>query len=289
MNKSGSFNINGARIHIEDDDFVEPWLDHGAVLMQHGFCRNAEFWSTWVPYFGRDYRIVRPHLRGHGLSSDPGAAYRLTLDDLIADLIGVLDTLEIDAVHYVGESFGSVIGVSAAARHPERFKSLSLHHTPTSIGGEAIQAQAIGHASWQDAIRDLGVEKWWLQARAATGDLTGDRRADEYTAREAARTPVHMALGLADLARNFDLSDSLRKLRAPTQFHTSARYSYTTTAQQQRNLLELVPHAQLIVHEEAKGRTFFPFFDVDLVAPRVLKFVRSLDASRETTADDSAT
>ena len=101
MNKSGSFNINGVRIHVEDDDFVEPWRDHETVLMQHGFCRNAEFWSTWVPYFGRNYRIVRPHLRGHGFSSDPGPTYKLTLDDLIADLIGVLDTLKIDSVHYL--------------------------------------------------------------------------------------------------------------------------------------------------------------------------------------------
>ena len=280
MNKSGSFNINGVRIHVEDDDFVEPWRDHETVLMQHGFCRNAEFWSTWVPYFGRNYRIVRPHLRGHGFSSDPGPTYKLTLDDLIADLIGVLDTLKIDSVHYIGESFGSVIGVSAAARHPDRFKSLTLQHTPTTIGGEAGRAQAIGRTSWQDAMRELGLEKWWLQARAATGDLTGDPRADEYTAREAARTPLHIAIGVADAARNFDLSDSLRKLRAPTQFHTSGRYSYTTTAEQQRNLLELVPHAELVVHEEATGRTFFPFFDVDLVAPRVLEFVRRVDAAK---------
>lgn len=278
MNRNKNYQINGVRIHVEDDDFVEPWLDHSTVLMQHGFCRNGEFWSTWVPYFARKFRIVRPDLRGHGQSSDPGPDYQLTLDDLIADLIGVLDALELDSVHYIAESFGAVIGVSAAARYPHRFKSLSLHHTPISVGPDAGKAQAVGHSSWRNAITDLGVEKWWLQARGATGDLTGNPEADAYTARQAARTPVHVAVALADLARNFDLTDSLRKLSIPTQFHTSGRYSYTTSKEQQESLLKLVPHAELIVHDDVKGRTFFNFFDVDKVAPKIASFVQKIDA-----------
>jgi len=268
--------VKGGNIYVEDHDFVPPWIDHGTVLMQHGICRNGSFWSQWVPYFAKDFRIVRPDLRGHGQSSNPDADYRYSAEDLIADFVTVLDTLEIDAVHYIGESFGSVVGVLAAAAHPERFSSLSLMHVPTSFNRDATQVQSVGHSSWGAALNDLGVEEWWLQARASTGDLMGNPAADAHMARQASLTPAHVAMEIARMAEEMDLRDTLRKLTVPVQFHTSAKYSYTTSAEQQKELLELIPHASLKIHEKASGRTFFTFKDVDVVAPQVLSFIRSI-------------
>ncbi|MBW1878399.1 MAG: alpha/beta hydrolase [Deltaproteobacteria bacterium] len=48
-----------------------------------------------------------------------------TLSDLAADLVGLLDALEIDAAHVVGGSMGGMVGQTLAIEHPHRLRSLT--------------------------------------------------------------------------------------------------------------------------------------------------------------------
>lgn len=53
------------------DDFTDPWKGAPTAILQHGFPRNSNLWYAWVPLLGRYLRIVRPDLRGIGLSKVP--------------------------------------------------------------------------------------------------------------------------------------------------------------------------------------------------------------------------
>ena len=55
-------------LHYRVDDFTDPWKNAPTVLLQHGFGRSSQFWTSWVPYLSRFYKVVRPDLRGLGLS-----------------------------------------------------------------------------------------------------------------------------------------------------------------------------------------------------------------------------
>src|SRR4030067_2517101 len=112
-------------LFYQADDFAAPGVQHDTVFIQHGYGRNSNFFRGWVPWLAREYRVVRMDLRGCGRSADPGPDYRYSLDGFLGDFIGFLNALEIDQVHYIGESLGGISGGAAAALYPQRFKSLT--------------------------------------------------------------------------------------------------------------------------------------------------------------------
>jgi 2-succinyl-6-hydroxy-2,4-cyclohexadiene-1-carboxylate synthase len=78
-------------------------------------------WDPVLPFFTANYRCIAVDLRGHGKSDAPAAGYHI--DDMADDLIGVLDGLEIDQAHVIGSSIGAEVGLSLAARYPNRVMS----------------------------------------------------------------------------------------------------------------------------------------------------------------------
>src|SRR5258708_4666937 len=118
-------------LHYRIDDHTDPWKNAGTLVLQHGYARSSRFWHSWVPYLSRYYRLVRPDLRGHGESAvDFDPATQSTLEGYVADINAVLDHLQLDSVHYCGESFGGIIGMALAAGYPQRVRTLTLVASP---------------------------------------------------------------------------------------------------------------------------------------------------------------
>ena len=55
-------------LHYYEDDFSDPWRVAPTILLQHGFSRNGNFWYNWVPLLSREFRVLRPDMRGMGRS-----------------------------------------------------------------------------------------------------------------------------------------------------------------------------------------------------------------------------
>src|SRR5436853_122034 len=104
--------VNGFRMHYVLDDFTDPWLPHETVLMHHGFMRSYRWFYGWVPTIARHYRVVRPDARGHGASEAPGWDFEWSLEGLADDVLGLIDHLGLEKVHYIGESFGGLVGAT---------------------------------------------------------------------------------------------------------------------------------------------------------------------------------
>src|SRR5512133_3964371 len=103
--------LGGYQMHDTVDDFADRWTSADTILLQHGYCRSGRFWYPWVPALARQFKALRPDIRGCGESPSPGEDYQPSLDGFIADLVAFLDTLGLERVHYVGESFGGIIGL----------------------------------------------------------------------------------------------------------------------------------------------------------------------------------
>jgi len=135
INESLMLDVNGIRMHVTTTG------QGPTVLLLHGFPDTHAVWRKQVgPLAAAGYRVLAPDLRGYGRTEAPGGVYDYTLDKLRADVIGLLDVLEIDKVMLVGHDWGGLIGWQIAALSPqrvERFVALSTGH-PTAIARAGI-------------------------------------------------------------------------------------------------------------------------------------------------------
>ncbi len=100
------------------------------VLLVHGFASTAAVtwigtgWERALGAVGRG--AITPDLRGHGRSDKPRRAADYAPRQLAADLVAVLDTLELEQVDVIGYSMGSRVVAALARLAPERVRRLVL-------------------------------------------------------------------------------------------------------------------------------------------------------------------
>src|SRR5688500_3593618 len=119
--------VNGADVHYTDTGSPPGKPDAPAVVFGHGLLFSGWMFSHQVEALEDHYRCVTIDWRSQGQS--PMARDGHDMDTLTSDVLGLLDHLGLDAVHYVGLSMGGYVGMRLAARHPERVLSLALLDT----------------------------------------------------------------------------------------------------------------------------------------------------------------
>ncbi len=98
------------------------------VLMIHGSGPGVSAWANWrlvMPTLAEQARIIAPDMAGFGFSERPDG-YQYTMDNWVAQAIGLLDALGIGKADLVGNSFGGALALALTIRHPERVGRLVL-------------------------------------------------------------------------------------------------------------------------------------------------------------------
>jgi 3-oxoadipate enol-lactonase len=103
---------------------VEGPLDAPPLLLLHSIGTCHSIWSPQVNTLGQSFRLIRPDLRGHGLSEVTAGDYSMA--GLAQDALALLDALGIHQAHIAGVSLGGRIAQQIAADAPERVLSLLL-------------------------------------------------------------------------------------------------------------------------------------------------------------------
>jgi 3-oxoadipate enol-lactonase len=234
-------------LHYEDDDFTDPWRSAPVMLLQHGFSRSGRFWYNWVPLLGREFRILRPDMRGMGRSTMAEGRYDPALEMFAHDVRRLLDHLHIDQVVFVGESFGGIIGLTFAHTYPEHTRALVLCNTPCKLPhGELRQRFAAGR-DWEATLR-RGVGAW----STATIDMRLDTRIappglKEWYIAEMDRTSSTIARKLQAYLDTLDFSARLKEITAPTLLLVGEE-TPTSPLEQQRFMAEQIPNCRLAVY-----------------------------------------
>lgn len=91
------------------------------LVFLHGFSLDRRSWQPQLDHFAQRHRVITYDLRGFGESSLPDGSYEHG-----ADLVGLLDHLEIEKADLVGLSLGANVALSFAAHHPRRVRGLVL-------------------------------------------------------------------------------------------------------------------------------------------------------------------
>ncbi len=143
--------LNGTRIHYQR---VGEGPD---LVLVHGIAANLAFWFPRVaPALARGHRVTAYDLRGHGLSAMPAAGY--TPADMADDLGGLLDHLAIERADLVGHSFGGMVCLEYAARHPGRVRSLTLADATVNALQSIDSGQDWAYwKTWRDQLESVGI------------------------------------------------------------------------------------------------------------------------------------
>lgn len=105
------------------------------VCLAHCFTTDHRFWDAQMDALV-DFRVLRFDARGHGESDKPPAAYTLSM--MADDVAGLIESLSLGAVNYVGVSMGAMIGQTLALEHPHLVKSLTLANVPCEYRDDQI-------------------------------------------------------------------------------------------------------------------------------------------------------
>lgn len=110
--------VRGLRIHYLDFPGPEP-----AIILLHGLSANAnEFGGLIDQGLADAHRVIAPDLRGRGRTGKPESGY--SMEDHAADVIGLLDHLQLEKVVMGGHSFGALLSIYLAARYPDRISQV---------------------------------------------------------------------------------------------------------------------------------------------------------------------
>jgi len=113
--------------------------DGPPLLLISGTGHDLSFWSGQLPFFAPEYRAIVFDNRGVGGSSVPPSGYSLA--DMADDAVHVLDAAGIDSAHVMGFSMGGHIAQELALNHPDRVRSLGIHHSWTRNGARLRKFQ----------------------------------------------------------------------------------------------------------------------------------------------------
>jgi pimeloyl-ACP methyl ester carboxylesterase len=251
-----------------DDYFGEPWRVPSTVLIQPGFGRNGEYWRHWVPGLASRYRVIRRDMRAHGGSSAGDQPWSVEL--LAADVVAFLDALELERVHYAGESVGGITGIALGALYPERFHSITLVQSPIRLGPLLQQAMRGDFPSWSAALRTLG-PGGWVSRNMPAGEPRTIWERDQWD-----RCDAEAVARLADVTLQVDVANYVPLVRTPTLILAPAA-SPLTPLSDQLLLRTMIPNAEIEIFE-GRGHNIYND-EPERCINRMLRFYGALESS----------
>ncbi len=118
---------NGVQLHV-----VQAGPSDGPlVILLHGF---PEFWYGWRRQIDalaeQGFRVWVPDQRGYNLSDKPKGIAAYNLDNLSADVIGLIEAAGQQQTYLVGHDWGAAVAWWTACKYPERLKKLVILNVP---------------------------------------------------------------------------------------------------------------------------------------------------------------
>ena len=112
------------------------------VVFVHGFPELAFSWRHQLrSYPAAGLRAIAPDMRGYGLTDRPSDVGGYAISNLCADLLGLLDALDIERAVFCGHDWGGVPVWTMPRIHPDRVAGVIGVNTP-AFGGDPAASQS---------------------------------------------------------------------------------------------------------------------------------------------------
>jgi 3-oxoadipate enol-lactonase len=218
------------------------------VLMWPSLFMTGNLWAGQADHFGQRNRLVLIDPPGHGGSEPLRAMFTFT--DCARCVVDLMDGLGIDRAHFVGNSWGGMVGGTFAAQYPDRLDRAVLMNCTASKAGLPQKIQ-YGAMSWLSMLLG-GVRPPLMQSalRGFLGPTTLRTRPDvvrtvRANLQAADITSVRLAIRSVVPARP-DQHALLGRITAPVLVVAGAEDA-TFPVAETRAMADSIPHSSFIV------------------------------------------
>jgi len=159
-----------------------------ALMFWPSLLMSASMWDAQADYFGERFQVVLVDPPGHGDSEALRGTF--SFEQCAQCVVQILDALNIERTHYVGNSWGGMIGGTFVALYPDRVGAAVLMNC---TGSAANLRQKIEYAVFIRLVRTLGgipPRLSFLPVRAFVGPTTECERPHVIEAIRKAMTRV---------------------------------------------------------------------------------------------------
>jgi len=120
--------LPGIDVYLEDHGSGTP------LVLLHGGAQTIDLsFGALLPHLTPHRRVIPVELQGHGRTADTDR--EITLATMAGDVVGVLDHLGLERADVLGSSWGGLVALETAVRHPERVDRLVLGAVHTRADG----------------------------------------------------------------------------------------------------------------------------------------------------------
>jgi pimeloyl-ACP methyl ester carboxylesterase len=228
-------------VFIEVRDRLINTLCFGAgtqTLLAHGgFTGNYELWLQPFEILSRRHRTITYDHRGAG--EHRARPEEISLPEMVADLFGVMDALELERPVVAGESMGAAVVLQAALERPDRFEGLVLVDGSPTWTRERSEPLARGLAADYQATLEGFIERCVPEP--------GQDHIRRWGMHILGRAEQAAAVQLVECMWGVDIAAELATLAVPTLVIHGAADAIVPLAAGQ-----LMAGLQLIAHREGR-------------------------------------
>lgn len=126
--------VNGIELEV----FEAGKTEHSKPLVLcHGWPEHAFSWRHQIPALVEaGYHVIVPNQRGYGASSKPANPESYNIQELCADLLGLLDHFDYQEATFIGHDWGAMVVWWTAQLHPQRVKQIINLAVPYQVRGD---------------------------------------------------------------------------------------------------------------------------------------------------------
>lgn len=167
--------MTGARERLVDVGEVSlRVLDQGtgpAVVLCHGFPGLAHSWRNQLPVLAANgFRAIAPDMRGYGGSGQPADPSAYDRSHTVADMVGLLDALGVDAAVFAGHDFGAGLTWDLPQWAPGRVRALIQFSVPRFAASPVLPTEGFARVA-KDHFLHM---HYFQQPGAADAELASD-------------------------------------------------------------------------------------------------------------------
>lgn len=221
------------------------------LVLLHAFPVDARMWDGVREPLAAKTRLITPDQRGLGRSPLPDTDREPSLDDAAADVIAMLDKLELDKVVLGGCSMGGYLTMAVLRKAPERVAGVVLVDTKASADTDDAAKNRLAFA---DRAEAEGVG-WIADAMEENllGETTRTERpevAQQVRDLIAAQTPQGIAWAQRAMAARPDSVATLAELDVPALVVVGEQDTLTRIDEAHK-MVDALPQATLEVIPDA--------------------------------------